>query len=536
MSIKKVIIILIAYFVIMASVTGAGAFVATMLLDSQSVEIDKDSSVLTSNDSTIAFTPITYSLVDGVDKDLTTFSLNAYTVDGQSTRNIYIDIEEYLNAISVVKSNDTRFKLDNGVLTYFFQSYKDYPITVDFINQKLDMTQLALLDTNLVSSNVSDELVAGLRGIFSYDSRLETQAENAWIELTQYKLDLVYRDSKYYMPLSLVNLLFSGYEYKLVFNGNSFGLLNIFTDNSSLFDTSIKPFVTTGTEIAMNDADLEMSKGFYRFIFENYYGLGENPEIMNLVNNLSTTNYTKDLEALYEYLDDPHSSLQLLLQSSQIIPDGGNSPVSSDEYVSNLQCDDSRDVFAKSLGDDIGYIAIYSYNGSSFYSELKTEMANIAEDETVIVDISCNTGGYLINAIATFNGMVDSIDSYYMEINGTKYVDTYTFDQTGPFEGKKVYLVTSNQTFSAGNYAAVLFHDNNVGKIIGEASGGGTAAVGLIASYDGSFATMSNGTNILTDKNYNLVENGVPVDIPMSFTADSNAYFQNLITIVKQDK
>lgn len=51
-----------------------------------------------------------------------------------------------------------------------------------------------------------------------------------------------------------------------------------------------------------------------------------------------------------------------------------------------------------------------------------------------------------------------------------------------PFTGE-VFLLTGNQTFSAGNWIAVIFHDNDLGTVIGEPTGNAPSSFGDMISF-----------------------------------------------------
>ena len=79
------------------------------------------------------------------------------------------------------------------------------------------------------------------------------------------------------------------------------------------------------------------------------------------------------------------------------------------------------------------------------------------------------------------------------------------------------YVLTSHGTFSCGNLFATICKNNNLAKIIGEQSGGGSCVISYLCNSSGFiYHSSSEYSQVLKDGNgYIHNDDAVPVDIPL---------------------
>lgn len=208
---------------------------------------------------------------------------------------------------------------------------------------------------------------------------------------------------------------------------------------------------------------------------------------------------------------------------------GGRNPRVAKLYSDLIQINTARNTAGKSVGleivDNVGVIRFdsfkklrgntgsididsYSYevlhNNDSYLlfmkafkeiEEYNTDPDNLTKVNKIVVDITRNGGGALdslpwLEAFFTDDPSITFKDWTTGEIVETHYQvdldhdgvlgDTYKNDYDG------FYLLTSNFSFSCGNYFPTVMKEKGAMTLIGETSGGGECAVAMFATADGT--------------------------------------------------
>lgn len=152
--------------------------------------------------------------------------------------------------------------------------------------------------------------------------------------------------------------------------------------------------------------------------------------------------------------------------------------------------------------------------------------------KNVVVDLTTNEGGSaesLLYALSTLVGKVtiDVVNPKTNAVNHQSYMADINAD--GKFDDKdkslselgfKIYILSSNATFSSGNALAVYAKLNN-SKIVtlGDKTGGGPCAVRQFVTPIGSMISSSS-TTVLSkplDNKYVSIESGVAADHPLTY-------------------
>lgn len=161
--------------------------------------------------------------------------------------------------------------------------------------------------------------------------------------------------------------------------------------------------------------------------------------------------------------------------------------------------------------DDTIELIIYAH------SMITREDSNI---ENVVLDLSCNTGGYFDAAVYvvawmlgycdfhTFNPITESTSTtrYAVDVN----LDG-RFDEKDTIADKNLYCITSPISFSCGTLVPALLKESGRVKLIGDTSGGGACAVQLFTTADGALFKMSNSylSSVVTNGSYYHTDRGV---------------------------
>ena len=283
------------------------------------------------------------------------------------------------------------------------------------------------------------------------------------------------------------------------------------------------------------------------YVFTNMYGLKSkyhfkemkeylemNQELYDKFasNNLET--FKSSLGELIASFDDGHTSVS----SSSITPLGLPGPSLGEMWMHRLevyhQLLDDRKAVYDSLGLEEGEViysedstlAFFPFNSFRFAYDAYDEDGHLTEKaykedtflmlvdkfnqikekgtvKDVIVDLSTNTGGVLgiMIKILALISKHNRVTSYfkYDNLNAifgySTQVDTNqdgSYDEEDVFgDDFKIYLLTSELSFSCGNALPYLADKNNIATIIGRTSGGGECVVGSNVLSTGEYFTHS---------------------------------------------
>ena len=168
----------------------------------------------------------------------------------------------------------------------------------------------------------------------------------------------------------------------------------------------------------------------------------------------------------------------------------------------------------------------YVSNSMDLFASSFNKIEENTNIKNVIIDLTCNGGGnvaslaYLISyltsdPIVVFNlKLNDSTSEFHYEVDLNQ--DGVYAGERDTFEGKyKFYVLTSESSFSCANFFATICHNLNIGKVIGQRSGGGSCVVSYLCNSSGYiYRCSSEFTSLLLDNGeYVTNDNGVLPDI-----------------------
>ena len=138
--------------------------------------------------------------------------------------------------------------------------------------------------------------------------------------------------------------------------------------------------------------------------------------------------------------------------------------------------------------------------------------------ENVVLDLSCNTGGYVDSTVYVTAWMLGYCDVNLINpITNCRSTTSYTvdvnldglFDENDSIADRNLYCLTSAVSFSAANSVAARLKQSRMVTLLGEATSGGGCAVQFMTTADGSMfcmstsfcdAVISNGSYYSTDR------------------------------------
>ncbi len=175
---------------------------------------------------------------------------------------------------------------------------------------------------------------------------------------------------------------------------------------------------------------------------------------------------------------------------------------------------DNGSLLESHTGSDTMYDFLYSFQQIQKNEKIKN----------IVFDVSLNGGGVigaLVNALGLLEEQVDV--TFRENANGALIHDIYRVDANldgkiedgESYKGKyNFYCLTSNYSFSCGNLFPTIFRKDNIGKVIGEKSGGGSCVVYSTVTPSGCFFNVS-GAYVLQMNKEGTADNdgGVTPDI-----------------------
>lgn len=485
-------------------------------------------------------------IINNSTKEFSKEELDLYYVDNKYI--VYLEFENYINLMKDMFEEDVKVYVDEKNSAWKMEyvdfgleedeeesTVKNESIIFNFGDDTVTFSDINLFDSFFTSDEEAQKIIETFDRLYvDQDSKIISETKEIVFSLRDYDLEMINEDDAYIMPLHLLSFFLSSYDNKLLYNGET-----VTYDNVMIADKY--PEAKDGDKVKYNKELVEFSSNVMKLIFENYYGLKDVNE--DYMKNFGKTNSVKNhVDNVKDYLialNDGHTSVITYLYGADGESYTDMEIVDFTEWYEGYQrvgCDFSEELKSYELSENTVVVQVDSFMDENFAEEYFSVIDSVRNYENIVLDIKCNSGGYALNSKVFLYPFTDEpIASYSGDITGGETMDEYIKLEERAIETlttNNVYLVTSEYSFSAANYAAVLFSQNNIGKIIGEKSGGGTAAISIVTLPDGGIIVMSSGSYLIYDNNSTPVEQGASVDINLEF--DAMDYKKDLLDIIEQ--
>lgn len=417
--------------------------------------------------------------------------------------------------------------------------------------------------------------------LYTLNTSFQTSSNEATFNLADYGFDILHYNDEVLVPLAVANIVLNSTNYvNLVYNTESVSVFygSLDTSSDEYWATYTKSPVSGQKQTTeMRDATVNT----ICFLMDYYYGLKElknytkfkdwlneesNAEILKqLTNKTGNNNNHGASKWVYKMLDEGHSAVI----SGNVYSKTPNNPTAQTDMntTGNLANLSRTYTTLKNLRDkQTGYDStkirytgdtaiftidsfdtgessdIYNDDGSIkehaweydtyFYMKHQLDAINTYNEtaetkvSNVVIDLSYNGGGNM-GALFRAVGFLKNDDVRYVtyDILTKRYtsmhmaVDVTNTGKVGsnPYAGFNYSVLTSGYTFSAANRFASIVYEQNLGKIIGQKSGGGMCSVFPTVLADGTFIHLSssNTMRITTDEQdyaaMKEIESGIPV-------------------------
>jgi carboxyl-terminal processing protease len=338
------------------------------------------------------------------------------------------------------------------------------------------------------------------------------------LDLGGYNLTPIIYQEEYYLPLVLANLLFSGFQTNLYFNG-----VALFAINADI------EFVDFPLRYISQTMPQDLQKhiiDFLGFYYDYFYGLNFSPEpykyrnlFAPLKETLSENNnsFYQTIDFLVKDFDDMH--MHLVFEGYY----GGSYSFDDDDYQYkgrtqlNIEQEEVFEVYcennlSRQLNSTITLLIVNefdTYTAEVFAYEKDLYIGNQTTD--VVIDFTCNPGGYMYAMMDMLPYVIDGIIPTTLKHHTLSGMHSYYFESNINRLNQDIYIKTSALTYSAANIFTLYAKTYGDVIIIGEKSSGGSSHVDVLFAPGGMLLYVPfafHFSNHLGDN----VEYGIPVD------------------------
>jgi len=492
----------------------------------------------------------------------------------------YIDIETYIDMVDGAIDSDiisyTPVGEDKLEVSYT-STWEDfdgtsvtetYTASIDFTLNTFTVDNFDFFE-GYISSTESD-YGEGLDYVDAY----YVEGQQVLIPLGDYNIDIAIYDDNgtdlYLMPLSVVNLLFSGgIYYDVYYNGNQlYGIDTFGISGGSPDDEALLEEVRLSTYNQRDmPADIKMATyNYLALALDYFYGLKEERGIDTYYEILAPragylleandADFYREIFKIANGLDDLHTShvfpgyyesntwgmgLSLSDLGSRV-NDFYDGLFAVQDLLDEKYGTHAEDELPTMRLIDSGKTAVVYLYGFTIDSpdEFKTTLDSLpASVENVVIDLSYNTGGNIGAVLRIFGYMTDDQLLYHSQNPADGSAVTYHIESSyTPYE-YNWYIISSSVTFSAANMMVSMAQELDIATVMGQPSSGGASSIGTIITPDGTCLLVST-NNVLSTRigttpetyEYISVESGIDVDYLMSnVTSD-----EEIISVIDRDQ
>lgn len=448
--------------------------------------------------------------------------LPTYQINDDS-KTTYVNISEFLDRLQNGLI-DYQISYDNG-LKVSFPFVVPIPLRDDYGTSSFVFTVLFQAHNNQIlinNVNLFQYLNEGTTYTYytnlrSIDAQMTKVDSSAVIDLSKYGMEIAYYNENYYIPLYLANLFFTGNDLDVFQMGSEL----IVYDSQFKLDSLTAKF-KPDPKISISDVAIQ-TENFLALYMDYFYGLKEHHGVdsyIDVIRNYSLSSkdtfesFHQTLSTFLNDQNDPHTAmLSAGYNNSSFTPSPTGNPGSKVQSIllsKQLRgCSTREDEFRV-----IQYSDMEVWEINAFTERTKNFLNNVSVfwSKTVVIDLTCNTGGLLAGVLELLTYMTDEPIQIVKHNPFTDQVSIDTVQSTAK-RGIDVgfIIVTSQSTYSAANLFVSIAKDMNLALIIGENSLGGACATQFITLPDGAIIVSSSNTCLLNQAG-NKIEDGVSVD------------------------
>ncbi len=478
---------------------------------------------------------LTVTVLEGISdyKSLELIDYTSYANVGGKTINLKQNIDD--PEISYVSLNEfvKKVRIDD----IFTSIQEEESSVVDF--QIIDIKTFGSMEFNARENTVYMSNRDVLDNEFFRSGNLldEDNEKNSTllIDLNKYNMRLVKQGGEIYLPLYLASFLLTGrivdlYEldnqvllFDFPFLSDDAGDAIANGERSQNFETSIRH---TYDYLALW-IDVKYGLSEYKGISDSYLLLEQYPDLLSPE---SVTKYYSSLSRFIGDLDDLHTSLH---SAGTRLPTY-RSPTLSRLYRTPARydylCQFGGKKFDFKVVDGVAFVKVNAFD-SGYENEFLELMEQASEYETIVIDLSCNTGGNLsvsmdyLSYLANHNFYRNQVDT----LTGRRYKD---IEGTKNFVEAEYYLFTSSITYSAASLFTQVAKDNDFATVVGDITGGGSCSVSWMVTPDGALVGYSS-SSAQVDSEFGIFDDGVTPDYYLDEKDQGNTWEEVIVGFIK---
>ena len=445
----------------------------------------------------------------------------------------FIEVAVFLDLLPAYLSNETfRYDLtdDGFIISYIdYESEATFELTYIESSQTIELNHiefLYFLDGDLIYPDyyyLTEDIA----------SRTYRFSDPVSFDLDRYNLSPIIYENDYYLPLSLANLFFSGFDTNLYFNG-----IALYAT-----DSSIEP-VDFPLRYTAQDMPLDLQKhviDFLAFYYDYFYGLnfdGEPHYYKDILFPLKSTlkgdnlSFYQMIDFFIKDFDDMHMGLAFegyygdlyVFDDANYTYEGRTKKSMDDAEIYLDYCESN---YSQQLTESISLIAINSfdtYTAEIFAYEKDLLIGQQTTD--LIIDFTCNEGGYVFAMMDMLPYVIGSTFQINFKHHTLGAMHTYYFESGINQLSINFYIKTSSITYSAANIFTAYAKTYGDAIVIGEPSSGGSSHVDTLFGPAGLLIQVPFSFHFTTHLGHNY-EYGIPVDY--TFTSQDIDDLINLI-------
>jgi hypothetical protein len=400
----------------------------------------------------------------------------------------YIEIEDYFDAMqSIIDTDLIQFQKTSQSLTiqytFSFSSHieKDLYFEYDYSSGQAKVNHFEFFKLYEKEISLHEEIYHSE----FIDIDLIPSPE-IFFPLKSYELELIIVNQKHYIQLDLANLMFAPEFSALYYSGDQISAL--FSDDEMIYNLGSKYFFMEMPN------DIRLFTTYYlAFYFDYFYGNHFELSSTTYLNffesrrneflQRKTNDYYKVLDFMFEDFSDGH----LTLIYEGYYGDGHPFDYSDYEYKGRMEqhyrtieemesyCTESS---SRRLTNDIALLFVSDF--STYALEVfAVDVLKYVKDEVVdvIIDLSCNPGGYLVELMDMLGFLTDDIMTIYKANLKYGSMMTSTYTSLLPKIDKNLYIKTSPISYSSANILTLYAKQNNLATIVGTPTTGGSSHV-----------------------------------------------------------
>lgn len=422
----------------------------------------------------------------------------------------YVSVDAFLAMVSpAIHDSSLKTRREENQVTYTLSRGTTYTMRYNF-------------DTTILTFNHSDffsnigvyqpmfsmiEACGSLCRV-SYHSADRSDRTDASFDLGYYGMQFIQEEDSVYAPLALLNELFSGPYYDVTYTGSQLTGYDMLTLRDELFLDLVYPPVSLSM---MADSYKAQTYHYLALVLDIFYGLDGYFDIADfyaILDPFETALLDENIDAHYEGIvdvmlsfDERHTGIRYhgFYKGDQVINPKMyefGPRVSQlrerERWLKDNYCEDESLV---EVSED-GTLARVRFNQFmqdeylAFLDALDT-LDGYPNLDSVIVDVSCNSGG-LLSILLSASGLFtdDAFDFAYIN---TLHDEHASFSIISPLDQLPytLYVQTSEFSYSAAHIFTTYIDMYDLATIIGQPTGGGAAAIRDMVLPNGSHIVIS---------------------------------------------